>query len=91
MNEITIGIVGLIVLLFLFLTGMELAFLMAFIGFIGVCVLTGFEVAIGMLANDFMDSLASYGLTAIPLFAFMGQIAFNAGIAGKLYDSAHRF
>lgn len=91
MSEITIGIIGLIVLLFLFLTGMELAFLMAVIGFIGVCMLTGFEVAIGMLANDFMDSLASYGLTAIPLFVFMGQIAFNAGIAGKLYDSAHKF
>ncbi len=44
-----------------------------------------------MLANDFYDSLESYGLTVVPLFVLMGQIAFNAGIAKRLYDSAHKF
>ncbi len=91
MSEITIGIIGLIVLLIMFLTGMEMAFLMAAIGFIGIWILGGFQTAVGMLANDFLDALASYGLTAIPLFIFMGQIAFNAGIAKRLYDSAHKF
>jgi len=91
MSEVTIGIIGLVVLLFLFLSGIEMAFLMTIIGFIGFGLLSGFDTAIGLLANDFMDSLASYGLTAIPLFVLMGQIAFNAGIAGRLYDSAHRF
>jgi len=43
------------------------------------------------MANDFFDALASYGLTVIPLFVLMGQIAFNAGIAKRLYDCAHRF
>jgi C4-dicarboxylate transporter, DctM subunit len=91
MNEVTIGIIGLTALLILFLTGMEMAFLMAMIGFIGFAYINGFNTAIGLLANDFIDSLASYGLTAIPLFVFMGQITFNAGVAGKLYDSAHKF
>ncbi len=91
MSEVTIGIIGLIVLLCLFVTGMEMAFLMTVIGFIGFGILNGFETAIGLLANDFMDSLASYGLTAIPLFVLMGQIAFNAGIASRLYDSAYKF
>jgi len=44
-----------------------------------------------ILANDFYDSLESYGLTVVPLFVLMGQIAFNAGIAKRLYDSAHKF
>jgi len=44
-----------------------------------------------MLANDFYDQLASYSLTVVPLFVLMGQLAFNAGIARRLYDSAHRF
>jgi C4-dicarboxylate transporter, DctM subunit len=91
MSEVTIGIIGLVLLLCLFLTGMEMAFLMTVVGFIGFGILSGFETAIGLLANDFMDSLGSYGLTAIPLFVLMGQIAFNAGIAGRLYDSAHKF
>jgi C4-dicarboxylate transporter, DctM subunit len=91
MNEVTIGLLGLLALLCLFLTGIELAFAMGIIGFIGFGVLNGFDVAIGLLSNDFIDSLASYGLTAIPLFVLMGQIAFNAGIAKRLYDSTHKF
>jgi C4-dicarboxylate transporter DctM subunit len=91
MSEVTIGIIGLVVLLCLFATGMEMAFLMTAVGFVGFGILNGFDTAVGLLANDFMDSLASYGLTAIPLFVLMGQIAFNAGIAGRLYDAAHKF
>jgi tripartite ATP-independent transporter DctM subunit len=91
MNEVTIGILGLLALLCLFMTGIELAFAMTVIGFVGFGLLNSFDTALGLLANDFLDSLASYGLTAIPLFVFMGQIAFNAGIAKRLYDSTHKF
>ncbi|HME42575.1 MAG TPA: TRAP transporter large permease [Syntrophorhabdales bacterium] len=91
MNETIVGIVGLIVLLGLFLTGIELAFAMAAVGFVGFTILNDFDTAVSLLANDFLDSLASYGLTAIPLFVLMGQIAFNAGIAKRLYDTTHKF
>lgn len=91
MNEITFGLLGLLILLALFLTGIELAFAMAAVGFLGFAFLNGFNVAVSLLANDFLDALASYGLTAIPLFVLMGQIAFNAGIAKRLYDSTHKF
>ncbi len=43
------------------------------------------------MANDFFDALASYSLTVIPLFVLMGQIAFNAGIAKRFFDCAHKF
>jgi len=46
---------------------------------------------VNILANDFCDQLESYSLTVVPLFVFMGQLAFNAGIAKRLYDSAHKF
>jgi len=45
----------------------------------------------GLMANDVFDALANYGLTVIPLFVLMGQIAFNAGIAKRLFDCAHKF
>lgn len=91
MNEVVFGSLALLVLLVLFLTGIELAFAMAVIGFLGFGILNGFDVAISLMANDFLDSLTSYGLTAIPLFVLMGQIAFNAGIAKRLYDTNHKF
>ena len=91
MNETIIGIVAMFILLALFLTGIELAFAMVAVGFVGFTILNDFNTAMSLLANDFLDSLSSYGLTAIPLFVLMGQIAFNAGIAKRLYDTTHKF
>jgi C4-dicarboxylate transporter, DctM subunit len=91
MNEMVIGVVGCVFLLGLFLTGIEMAFAMAIVGALGYAVLVSPEAAMIMLANDFYDSLESYSLTVIPLFLLMGQMAFNAGIAKRLYDASHKF
>ena len=91
MTEITVGILALCFLLGLFLTGLEMAFAMALIGVAGFSIVRSPSAAMSLLANDFFDGLASYGLTVIPLFVLMGQIAFNAGIAKKLYDTTLRF
>ena len=91
MSEVMIGILGLSVVLILFLTGIELAFAMALVGFVGFSYLVSFKAGLNLLAKDFFDVFTSYGFTVIPLFVLMGQIAFNAGIAKRLYDAAYRF
>ncbi len=91
MNEIAIGIVVLLFMLGLFLTGIELAYGMAIMGFFGYAMLVSFSGGMNLLAKDFFDCFSSYGLTVIPLFVLMGQITFNAGIAGRLYDTANKF
>ena len=91
MSEITIGILGLGIVLVLFLTGIELAFAMALVGFIGFSYLVSFSAGSNLLAKDIFDTFANYGFTVIPLFVLMGQIAFNAGIAKRLYQAAYRF
>ncbi len=91
MSEVTVGILGLVVVLVLFLTGIELAFAMILVGFIGFSYLVTLNAGMNVLAKDFFDTFANYGFTVIPLFVLMGQIAFNAGIAKRLYDAAYRF
>jgi len=91
MSEIAIGIVGLIVLLLLFSTGIELGFAMALVGFVGFAYLNGFHAAINLLSRDVFEVITNYGYTVFPIFILMGQIGFNAGIAVRLYDSAHKF
>jgi tripartite ATP-independent transporter DctM subunit len=44
-----------------------------------------------MLATDLWSTFAKYGLTVIPLFILMGYLAFNAGIAERLYDAAYKW
>ncbi len=91
MNEITIGIVALIVLLALFSTGIELGFAMAAVGFCGFAYFNGLSAAMNLLGRDVYDVITNYGYTVFPLFILMGQIGFNAGIAVRLYSAANKF
>ena len=91
MNEVTVGLLGLASLLVLFLTGIELGAAMALVGFLGFCIIVSTKAALNLLAKDIFDVFASYGFTVIPLFILMGQIAFNAGIAKRLYNAAYKF
>jgi len=86
-----VGLLGLGVVLVLFLTGIELGFAMALIGFLGFGYLVSFKAGLNLLAKDIFDVFSSYGFTVIPLFVLMGQVAFNAGIARRLYDASYKF
>ncbi len=90
MNEI-VGVIGLAVILIMFITGIELGFAMILIGFLGFGYLVAWPAAMNLLAKDLYDVFTNYGYTVIPLFILMGQVAFNSGIANRLFDSAHRF
>jgi tripartite ATP-independent transporter DctM subunit len=91
MNEVMIGITGLAVVLLMFLTGIELGFAMAIVGFVGFSIIVSTKAALNLLAKDVFDVFSSYGFTVIPLFVLMGQIAFNAGIAKRLYNASYKF
>ena len=91
MNEVMIGILGLAVMMALFLTGIELGLAMIIVGFLGFSYIISVKAALNLLAKDIFDVFASYGFSVIPLFVLMGQIAFNAGIAKRLYDTGYKF
>jgi C4-dicarboxylate transporter DctM subunit len=91
MNEVMAGLIGLVLVLALFFTSIELGFAMAVVGFLGFSYVVSFQAGLNLLAKDSFEVLSSYGFTVIPLFIFMGQIAFNAGIAKRLYETAYKF
>lgn len=91
MTEVSVGIVGILILLALFLTGIELAFCMTIVGFAGFAYLVSFSAACNLIVKDFFDTFTSYSYTVIPLFVLMGQIASNSNIAKRLYESAHKW
>jgi C4-dicarboxylate transporter DctM subunit len=91
MSEVMVGFLGMALVLSLFLTGIELGFAMALVGFLGFSYLVSVQAALNLLAKDVFDVFSNYGFTVIPLFVLMGQIAFNAGIAKRLYDTSYKF
>ncbi|MCB2187621.1 MAG: TRAP transporter large permease [Deltaproteobacteria bacterium] len=90
MSQTAVGLLGIALLLIMFFSRMPVAYVMTLVGFLGFGYVVSFESALKLLSRDFFDIYSSYGLTVIPLFIFMGQIAFNAGISRRLYDSAYK-
>jgi C4-dicarboxylate transporter DctM subunit len=91
MSDVAVGIYGIILLLVLFLTGLELAYCMILVGFIGFTTLMTFQAASSLVIKDFFDNFTTYSYTVIPLFIIMGEFASNSNIAKRLYLGAHRW
>ena len=92
MNLVLVGIIGVVVLLLvLFFLGMPVGFAMAIVGFCGFCYVVSFKAGLNMIGTDLWFTFSKYGLTVIPLFVFMGYLAFNAGIAERLYHAAYKW
>lgn len=92
MSLTLVGIVGIILLLaVLFFLGMPVGFAMGIVGFCGFWYVVSFNAAINMAGADLWTTFSKYGLTVIPLFIFLGYLAFNAGIAEKLYSTAYKW
>ncbi|MBA7519781.1 C4-dicarboxylate TRAP transporter large permease protein DctM [subsurface metagenome] len=89
MSLVSIGLIGIAVLLVLFAIGVPVAFAMAFVGVAGFCYLISPGAGLSLLAIDIFENFSSYSLTVIPMFVFMGCIAFAGGMSGRLYEAAY--
>ncbi|MEW6668740.1 MAG: TRAP transporter large permease [Thermodesulfobacteriota bacterium] len=86
-----IAIIGIVLLVFLFLLRMPVAFAMGLLGFLGFAYMKSMGAALSILGKDFWVMFSNYNLTVVPMFVLMGTFAFYSGIGGRLYQAAHRF
>jgi len=89
MSPIVVGLIGIVVLIAVFLLGMPIGFAMAFVGFIGFSYLVSLPAGLSIIARDVFYNFSSYSLTVIPMFVFMGSIAFASGMSRRLYDAGY--
>ena len=74
----------------LLLLGLPVAFSFLAINLIGATLFLGGEPGLVQLARNSVDSVASFSLTAIPLFVLMGEVLFHTGLAMKVIDAVER-
>jgi C4-dicarboxylate transporter, DctM subunit len=88
MSPSAIAIISVVILIVLFLLRMPVAISMALTGFIGYSLMVSVPGALTVLAKDFWSMFSSYSLTVIPMFIFMGAIAYSTGMSRRLFDTA---
>lgn len=85
------GILGFAVLIVLMFLRIPVGFVMALVGYLGFGMIVSWHASANLIVRDFYYIFSSYNLTVIPLFVLMGQVAFHAGISGRLFHAAHKF
>lgn len=86
--NVTGGLLGIAVLVVLLLLRVPVAIAMIIVAFGGVWMMLGLAPAVGVLANTPYDFVASWTLSAVPMFLLMGFVAFHAGLTAGLFDAA---
>ena len=89
MTSLTVGIIGICILLVLLFSRMPIGFVMGLVGFAGFAYLSGFNGGLGVLRTVVYSTFADYNLSVIPLFILMGSFCFFAGLSKDLYDTVH--
>ncbi|NLG89762.1 MAG: TRAP transporter large permease [Clostridiaceae bacterium] len=91
MSAEIIGIIGVLVLLVLIALRVPIAYSMLLVGFLGFSFLVSPKAAINMVSAELFSSFSSYTLSVIPMFVWMGFIAYYSGVGTGLYTLVYRF
>ncbi|MBZ4687394.1 MAG: hypothetical protein PWQ96_221 [Clostridia bacterium] len=91
MDLFTLALAGLGLLFLLMLLRMPISFAMFIVGFLGLLVAVSPKAAFTVLTADLWNEFSSYPVSVIPLYIFMGEIIFRAGITEKLFRAAYKW
>lgn len=90
MSSVAIGLLGILLLFALIAFRVPIAYAMALVGFAGFAYLTNLEAAFALVSKDLFSTFSSYSLSVIPMFVWMGFLAFYTGIGTRLYNLAYK-
>jgi len=90
MSPFLVGVIGIIAFLILLLFRLPIAIAMGLVGFLGCCWLVSPEAALRVVAKDIYSTFSSYSLSVIPMFVWMGFLAYYSGIGSKLFSFAYK-
>ncbi|MEW6667604.1 MAG: TRAP transporter large permease [Thermodesulfobacteriota bacterium] len=91
MDTATCGWISIPVMLLLLLTGIPVAYILAFVGFLGCWFVVGFDKTMILMGTTFYAKVANYNFSVLPLFIMMTQLTFHAGFAKDCFDAAKKW
>ncbi|MBS8260675.1 TRAP transporter large permease [Roseibium polysiphoniae] len=90
-NPLLVGIIALTLLLVLVIFGVRVVFAAAVVGLLGLIELLGWSGAAGIVGTVPHSKSSTYALSVLPMFIFIGFLAFHAGMTGQLFNAARKW
>ena len=91
MSDLTIGFLGVFLLLASIILGAPIMVALTGVGFAGLILLTNFTAAISILGTLYYSVVSSFHFSVIPMFLLMGFFAMRAGIGNDLFDACTKW
>jgi len=90
MSEYTVGMIGVVILIFLLFSRMPIGFVLILVGFLGFSLIGGLKSGLGLLMTVPYQTGSFYPFSVIPLFLFMGELAGASGQSENLYRAIYK-
>ena len=91
MEPITVGLIGIGILILLLFAGIPIGVGMSLVGLFGFGYLTDMDAALGLLRTVPYTTFASNNLSVIPLFILMGSFSLAAGMSENLFKAVYKW
>ncbi len=86
-----VGLLALGLLMTLIFFGVRVVFAAALVGLFGLVELLGWGPAAGIIGTIPHSKSSTYALSVLPMFIFIGFLAFHAGMTQQLFDAARKW
>ena len=90
-NLLTVGLIGIVLSVFIFFTGMPVAYALILIAFLFVGHIRNLDAALNMLGTEIYRNSSSYNWSVIPFFVLMGYYCLYARFGEDLYDACYKW
>lgn len=91
MNLTLLAVLGVLAMIILIFSGVNIGMAMFIVGFLGYGIATNFTAAFGLLKTVPFSNAFNYSFSVVPLFILMGNLAFRSGVSSGLYDAAEKW
>ena len=86
--NVEVGLWGVAALGVLLVLRLPVALALILVSFSGIWAMIGLKPAMGILQNTPYSFVASWTMSAVPMFLLMGFVAFHTGLTGGLFEAA---
>lgn len=90
MSPVALAFLSVVLLFILIFMRMPVAFVMLLIGMAGYALVVSPAAAFTIAAQTIYSNFSSYSLIVVPLFVWMGFIAFYSGLSSKIFEATYK-
>lgn len=90
MASLQVGLLSIIIVFILLFSRMPVAYVMLVVGMGGYAYLRSTKAMLSVSIQTIYNTFASYPLIVVPLFVWMGYIAYHSGLSRRIYDATYK-